>query len=126
MKENRLTQSQLLIMKCVWDHGEDISYQELMSVLAKRFDRDYHRSTLVTFLQQMEDKGYITTHREGHFAYVHALVSEEEFQKERAREETNFWFHGKASDFLAAFYKSGGIPAEDAETIRRYLDEWGH
>ena len=126
MKENRLTQSQLLIMKCVWNQGEDISYRELMNVLAKRFGRNYHRSTLVTFLQQMEDKGYITAYREGHFAYVHAMVSEEEFQREQARAEMNFWFHGKASTFLAAFYKSSGIPAEDAEEIRRLLDEWGY
>ena len=126
LNENKLTHSQLLIMKCVWDHGEDISYQELMSVLAKRFGRDYHRSTLVTFLQQMENKGYITTHREGRFAYVHALMTEEEFQKVHAREETDFWFHGKASIFLSALYKAEGIPAEDAEQIRRLLDEWDH
>ncbi len=126
MGENKLTHSQLLIMKCVWDHGEDISYQELMGVLAKRFGKDYHRSTLVTFLQQMEDKGYITTYRKGHFAYVHALMPEEDFQKEHAREETEFWFRGKASAFLAALYESGGLPAEDGEKIRRLLDEWNY
>ena len=126
LKENKLTNSQLLIMKCVWDHGEDISYQELMEVLAKRFGKVYHRSTLVTFLQQMEDKGYLTTHREGRFAYVHALMPEEEFQKEHAKEETDFWFCGKASTFLAALYQSGGLSAEDAEKIRRLLDDWNY
>ncbi len=80
----------------------------------------------LAFLQQMEDKGYITTYRKGHFAYVHALMPEEDFQKEHAREETDFWFRGKASAFLAALYESGGLPAEDAGKIRRLLDEWNY
>ena len=92
-------------------------------MMAKRFGRDYHRSTLVTFLQQMEDKGYVTTYRTGRFAYVHAIVTEEEFKEKHAREETNFWYNGKATEFLSALFKSGGISKEDVPKIKQLLDE---
>ena len=125
MKNNEfgeLTRSQLVVMKCIWDKGEDISYQELISVLASRFGREYQRSTVVTFLQQLADKGYVSTHREGKFAYVHPEVSEETFKTEHAWNETNFWYQGKVSNLFSALVGKRGIPKEDRAEIQRILD----
>ena len=123
MEKDRLTRSQLAIMKCVWDNGEDISYQDLITKMENQYGHEYHRSTIVTFLQQLEGKGYITTYRIGRYAYVKAVVEEEEFKRRRAVEETSTWFHGKAANFLVALHEAGNLNEEDRAEIRRLLDE---
>ena len=118
-----LTRSQLMIMKCVWDYDGNISYMELMDDLRKRFGKDYHRSTLVTFLAQMEEKGYVSTYRKSKFAYVVAEISEDEYKKKYAEDNTNFLFKGKPADYLASLFAARGVREQDVEEIRRLLDE---
>ena len=48
-----------LIMKVVWDSEEDISTPELIDELRTRFGKDYARTTVVTFLQRLAEKGFV-------------------------------------------------------------------
>ncbi len=123
MKNEGLTRSQLLIMQCIWDYGGDISYLELLEAVRSRSDRAYHRSTLITFLQQLEEKGYIATYRTGRFAHVHPVLTEEEFRSQHAKEEVKNLYKGNAACFLAALYENRTMTKEDEEEIRRLLDE---
>ena len=118
-----LTPSQLTVMKCIWDAKEELSYQELIADLENRYGKEYQRSTVITFLRQLTDKGMVETYRKGRKAYVRALLLKEEFQQEQARSVTNHWYEGKVSNFLSAFVSSGGIADEDVAEIRRLLDE---
>ena len=68
-----------LIMKVVWDSEEDISTPELIDELRTRFGKDYARTTVVTFLQRLAEKGFVKTYRKGRIAYVHPLKSEKEY-----------------------------------------------
>ena len=123
MTEKKLTRSQLLIMKTIWDAGQDISYQELLDVLDRNSEHGYKRSTLVTFLTQLEAMGYITTYRVGRYAYIKPEVSEEQFRQWHAVEETNQWYQGKAAVFLTALHAAGKLTQKDKEEIRRLIDD---
>ena len=123
MKKEELTRSQLLIMKCIWDYGQDIPYLELLEEIRRRYDPRYNRSTMVTFLLQLEEKGYVTTYRKGRFAYVRPVVTEQEFQKRHAKEEVDFWYKGNAACFLSALFSGEKLTKKDEEEIRRLLDE---
>lgn len=121
--ELQLTPSQLTVMKCIWDADQDLSYQELIAALEKTYGKEYQRSTVITFLRQLVDKGMLFTYRKGKTAYVHPILLEEEFQQIHARSETNRWYEGRVSNFLSAFVNSGGIADDDLAEIRRLLDE---
>ena len=69
--------------------------------MGKRFGRDYHWSTLVKFLQRMEDNGYVTTYRTGRFPYADAVATEKEFKEKHAREGEDFWYNENAAEFLS-------------------------
>lgn len=118
-----LTPSQLTLMKCIWDANREMSYQELINLLEEQYGREYQRSTVITFLRQLTDRGYVDTYRIGKYAYVRPVVTEEMFQREHARTETNRWYKGRVSNFVSAFANCGGIDKEDIQEIRRLLDE---
>ena len=122
METKELTTSETLVMKAIWDAGEDISFQELTDVLRVKYGKDYKRTTLATFLLKLSDKRYVSTYRVGRISYAHAEKSEEEYKKSLAQEQVDFWFHGQAAQFIAALHEAKGISKDDAAKIRELLN----
>ena len=60
-----LSACESVIMKVIWDAKEDIAVQEIIQELGIRFDKHYARTTVVTFLHKMAEKGYVSTYRKG-------------------------------------------------------------
>ena len=59
MRERELTNREILIMKCAWSSEKELSVQEMQGRLKEQFGWDAKRSTLRTFLVDMEGKGFI-------------------------------------------------------------------
>lgn len=111
-----------LIMKVVWDSKEDISTPELMDELRIRFQKDYARTTVVTFLQRLAEKGFVTTYRKGRTSYVHALRDEKSYMEKFLREAEDFWFQGNTSKLIAALCNTKKLSQKEIEEIRETLD----
>ena len=56
-----MSSCETLIMKIVWSSNEDISTQEVMDRLKVEFGKDYARTTVVTFIQRLAEKGFVST-----------------------------------------------------------------
>ncbi len=66
-----LSACETMIMKVIWDAKEDIALQDLIRELADRYKKNYARTTVVTFVHKIVDKGFATTYRKGKAAYIH-------------------------------------------------------
>ena len=75
-----LTNCEKLIMKVVWEAKEDISTPDTIEQLKVRFGKEYARTTVVTFVQRLVEKGYVTTYRRGRVSYIRPVQSEEEYR----------------------------------------------
>jgi predicted transcriptional regulator len=109
-------------MKIVWDANEDIPTSELTKQLRERFQKDYARTTVVTFLQRLADKGFITTYRKGRVAYIHALKDEKSYTEKLMRETESFWFEGDTSKLVSALCSAKKLSKEEIAEIRETLD----
>lgn len=123
-QERTLSACETVIMKAIWDAGEDIAVQELIKVLKENYGKDYARTTVVTFLLKLSEKGYARTYRKGLYSYAHALKSEEEYKQKMVQNEVDFWFEGDASQLVSALCKGRKLTKEEAEHIRGMLDEF--
>ena len=112
-----------LIMKIVWDSKEDISTPELIDALRARYGKDYARTTVVTFLQRLADKGFVKTYRKGRVAYVKALKTEKEYTTKFLSEAEKFWFKGDSSHLMAALCDTKKLSKDEIERIRELLDD---
>ena len=128
-KRTEMSAGEALVMKAIWDEAaknegkKDISFQELMDVLREQYDKDYARTTVVTFLLRLSDKGYLETYRKGKLSYAHILKTEDEYKKEIADRTAKFWFRGNVTDFLAALHDTGNLSGDSLKKAREYLDE---
>ena len=121
--ERNLSGAESLVMKAVWDAGEDISVPDLMAALKVKYAKEYARTTVQTFLLKLSEKGFIRIYREGRLSYVRAVKAEEEYKSRLLQEEMNFWYHGKAAELIAGLFRAGKVTKEDREQLRRSLDD---
>lgn len=63
-------------------------------MLCLDYEKEYARTTVVTFLERLKNKGYVSTYRKSKFSYVHADVTEEEYKKYMLHYILDFWFEG--------------------------------
>ena len=122
MIHETLSNSETYIMKVIWSGNEDISVMDLVDRLRERYDKDYQRSTIATFLIRLASKGFVSTYKKKKFAYVHAEVSEAEYKAYIAQNETDFWFSGRPSEYFAALCSAKELTKDEIERIRGMLD----
>lgn len=111
-----------LIMKIVWDTDGDVSTQDLIRILNERFGKDYARTTVVTFVQRLRNKGFVSTYRIGRASFVHAEKTEEEYTQNLMGQQADFWFKGSESKLVAALCKRRSISEEEVTKIKEILD----
>lgn len=122
-EERNLSASETTIMKAVWDAGEDISIPDLIEVLRTDYGKDYARTTVVTFLLKLSDKGFVRTYRKGKLSYAHAIKSEAEYRTKLLNEETDYWFDGNVSNLFSALCSSRRLTKDEIGEIRSLLDD---
>ncbi len=119
-----LSQCEAMIMRIIWDYENAIcSVGELRNALKERFEKDYSRTTVSTFILRLVDKGYVKTHKVGRNSFVHAIKSEQEYKDRLLSENVDFWYNGKASNLISALCKIDKLTKEDINEIRGLLDE---
>ena len=56
-------------------------------------------------------------------AFIHPLITEQEYTREMLKEQKRFWFQGKASHLVASLLEAEEIDKEERDVIRRMLNE---
>lgn len=123
MGEKELTSREVLIMKCVWSSERELSIQEIQAELRERFDWDAKRSTVRTFMRDMEQNGYILVERRGRHSYVKALAGEESYKKRQAEKMVDLWFDGSKMNLVKTL--TGKVSEDEQQYLRGILDELG-
>lgn len=122
-EERSLSACEALVMKAIWDKGEDISIPELAEVLRTKYNKDYKRTTIVTFVLNLSAKGFARQYRVGRYAYVHALKSEKEYKQKLLKEQMDFWYQGDAANVVAALCEAKKMSQTELQKIRGILDD---
>lgn len=121
-EERNLSNAETLVMKAIWDAGEDIAVPDLITALKVKYGKDYARTTVATFLLKLSEKGFIRNYRKGKLSYIHALKKEEDYRKKSLRDEMEFWHHGNMAEMMSFLIRSKEITEADKDRIRRILD----
>ena len=121
-EERNLSGSESIVMKTIWDAGEDISVPDLMTALKVKYAKDYARTTVQTFLLKLAGKGFVRVYRKGKLSYVRAIKDEAEYKVKLLQEEMDFWYRGNPAELVMGLFHARGMAEKDKEQIRRALD----
>lgn len=118
-----LTNTEQVIMKCIWEIGDNVAVADLLERLKTEYGKEYARTTISVFMSYLRDKGYVTYEKRSH-AYVYKpLISEQDYQKELMKRYQKTSFSGSAVEFIRAYLDSQKLTAEDLEAIRELVEK---
>lgn len=115
-----LSDSEMEIMRYVWDSGEAVTTSRLLEVFAHK---GWKVQTVSTFLTRLADKGALRVEKRGKANVYFPAVTEAEYYELEARHLVDVKYHGSVLDFLAAFYGGRGVSAQEADELKRWFDE---
>ena len=103
VRENKkISDSELLVMKCVWDSGEGATCADVIESL-KNMGYEYKATTIYTFLNHLKIKGHIDSYKKGKgVTYYKAKTSYDEYLRDFIKDTMNFWFRGQKELFVKA------------------------
>ena len=115
-----LSDSEMEIMRYVWDSGQSVTTSILLEAFAHK---GWKIQTVSTFLTRLADKGVLRVEKRGKANIYFPAVTEAEYHELEARHLVDAKYHGSVLDFLAAFYGGRGVSAQEAEELKRWFDE---
>jgi predicted transcriptional regulator len=119
-KHATLSAAQMEIMEIVWASGE-VGVADVWKALAER--RPVARNTVQTTLARLHDRGWLKARAEGN-AFVYAAARKRDTVVSRMVSRlVDTAFGGSLSGLVAAIVESRRISAEEADRIRRIIDQ---
>ncbi len=108
------------VLKILWDDGP-MGVRDLVPRLMQA-GQEWSRSTVITLLQRLEKKGYLSSDRSG-FAFVYrAIISREEEMRTRMNEVAEELCDGSPVPLLLAFTERHQFTAEELAKFRKMID----
>lgn len=114
----RLPDTELEVMKALWDSGPDTPRAALEQALSAF---GWASNTVNTYLTRLADKGFVSVRRDRKGNLYTPLVSREEYQSFDSRAVLSR-LYGTPRNFVAALAREG-LERQDLEDLRALLDE---
>ncbi len=115
----RLPDTELEVMKALWDCGPDASRTQLEQTLAPH---NWAANTINTYLSRLADKGYLQVHRAGKSNLYTPLVSREDYLAFDSHQVLSRLYGSSPRNFVATLARSG-LNQRDLDELRSLLDE---
>lgn len=116
----RLPDAELDVMNALWSAGEPLTRPELEQRLT---GKGWAATTLLALLTRLEEKGFVTRHKQGRGYRYEAAVPRQEYAKTEGRAALGRMFGGSARNLVAALVESDALSDADLEELSEYLEQ---
>lgn len=116
-----LGDAELEIMQAVWSAGEPVHSSYIQQALRGR--RDWALPAVLTALNRLVEKGFLTCEKRGRGNWYAPAVSEEAYKDFESRGFLSRLYGSSLPALVAALYRGKAIGREELGDLRRFLDE---
>lgn len=117
MEIPKIFESEYRFCEILWEN-EPIGSGELVELCKERLG--WKKSTTYTVIKRLAERGVVRSEK----AVVTALISREQVQEAESREIVSKSFSDSLPQFVAAFTRTRKLSPEEAEEIRRLIEEY--
>ena len=112
MKMAKLTESEELVMKAIWDCDDEPSLSKVWNILTSTYKKTWRPQTVSTFFNKLVLKKYIKLKRKGKACTYKILISEDAYKQKLYTDYIRFWYNDNSVDFLLEMYQNGDLKKE--------------
>ena len=113
--------TELEILKVLWEHGPGTV--RALNALLRQQGRRWAYTTVLTLLQRLESKGYVSSDKSGVAHVFRSAVTRDKLLRQRLRELANQLCEGTATPLVLALVEGQRFTAEEIDYLRRLLDQ---
>ena len=115
----RLPDSELAVMRLIWEAGEAVGTGHLADVLGEQ--KGWTRSTIQVLLARLEEKKFVLCRKEGRFKYYTPLIKEEDYRKSETKTFLEQFYNNSYKGLIAALVQEEEITEEDIQDIMKII-----
>lgn len=112
-----LSQCELMIMKLIWNHEEELVLHQIVALVNQTYGRDWNQNTVSTFLSRLVKKGFIVGYKKSRFYFYHIIVTENEYKARLIDNQIALWNNGSVSEYVCGILQSMKLTQEDFQKI---------
>ena len=115
MKIEKLTESEELVMKSIWDCRKEPVLSDVVDRVNGYYGKDWKPQTVSTFLAKLVRKDYLRLQRNGKIYTYKILISEAAYKQKLYKHHISFWNHNDICEFIAEMLGNKDLTKEDIE-----------
>lgn len=116
----RLPDSELEVMKVVWDAAAPVTRSAIQSAL---HEKSWTTPTFQALLARLEEKGFLTHEKNGNTFVYTALIPCAEYLAVESRTALGRMFGGSPARLVAALHQTDSLTDADVDELYAYLCE---
>ncbi|HCT92642.1 MAG TPA: penicillinase repressor [Lachnospiraceae bacterium] len=120
MEYKTLPNSELELMMILWKADRPMTRTEIEGQLPKK--RNLSKTTVLSFLSRLEEKGFVRVEKEGRSNCYIPLVREEDYLQQESGSILKRLYGNSVKKFVAALYDGEGLSKGQIDELRDYLD----
>ncbi len=114
----RLGDAELEIMLAVWEAAEPVQ----SGYVQQRLRRTWPLPAVVTAMNRLVDKGFLSREKEGRVNRYRPLIAKEEYKTAEGRSVLHRLYGDSVAGLVTALYDGKAIGEEDLQELRAFLD----
>ncbi|MEQ3338309.1 BlaI/MecI/CopY family transcriptional regulator [Clostridium butyricum] len=118
---SKIPQSELIVMKVIWDNERTLSSKEIINILKEK--TGWKRTTTLTLLSKLVQKEFISAEKIKLYTYYTPIIS----KKEYLELETEYFFtniHDRSlKSLITALHDNDEISEDDIEDLEKWIKE---
>ncbi|MCM1122956.1 MAG: BlaI/MecI/CopY family transcriptional regulator [Eubacterium sp.] len=115
----RLPESELEIMMIIWKYNRPVNRMEI----EKHLKKEVAAPTILSFLNRLEAKGFVSVEKVGKINWYTPLVKEDEYLQKESRNILQKMYQNSLKNFVTALYDGDGLSAQDIEDLKSFIEE---
>lgn len=119
MRIHDISDSELELMKIIWQKGGKALLADVMEQLSKQ-GNSWQNNTVITLLSRLVEKKLLKTSKIGRKNEYKAIISEEEYQTEQTKTLLDKLYEGKAKGLLLTLLQSDMLTEEDRQELQDF------
>ena len=118
-----LTESELQIMKCIWEADEQLALSEILRRTNERYNKGWKPQTASTFVSRLVQKGFLRLNRSVRYYSYEVLIREEDYLEREIQDFADFWGDSVSVKFIGSLVRKNRISGDDREELVNILQK---
>ena len=118
MKVEKLTESEEVVMKAIWDCRKEPVLSDVVDRVNGFYGKDWKPQTVSTFLSKLVRKDYLKLIRNGKIYTYKVLVPENVYKRKLYRQHISFWNNNNTVDFIAEMLSNKDLTLDEIEAAK--------